>query len=199
MRILIIVLPALLSLFCSCNTGKGFSTKYYYENKEMLHSITDRYKSLNSIKPFSVEFRDRTFRDISFEIISDTFRYIYNFNLEEPRLADTLDKFNYNTRQIISLISDMRAIRCTWINNVDYYENLLKKNLVFVSVRHRKLGSFLQGEKYYALAFFGERQYFDKLNRLTDKSNKTRIREISGNIFRRISDSTCYAISGNFR
>jgi hypothetical protein len=185
--------------FSSCTTGKYSSTRYYIENKEMLHSITNRYKTLNAERRFSIEFRDKTFQDISFEIISDTFRYIYSFNQEGPALADTLAKFHYAAPEIIGLITDMRAIRCTWINNVDYYENQLRKNLVFVSVRHGKLESLLQGEKYYVLAFFGERQYFDKLNRLTDKTNKTRIREISGNVFRKISDSICYAISGNYR
>jgi nitrate reductase beta subunit len=183
----------------SCNPGKGFAKRYYNENKQMLDSIAGQYRILNTRKGFSIEFRDASFRDISFEMISDTFRYIYSFNLDEAMLSDSLKKYHYDIAAITSLIADMRKIRCTWINNLEYYEAGQKKKLVFVSVRHNNLKSLLQGQKYYALAFFSERQYFDAASRLTDRSEKTRIREINGQTFRKVTDRICYAITGNFR
>ena len=183
----------------SCSPSNHFTARYYEENKEALTSIRDLYKTCYAAKPFSVEFKDKNFRYISFEILNDTMRYIYNFDLEEPFLADTLDKYKYDTKDIVCLIDDMRRIRCTWISKLDYYENREKKNLVFISVRHNKLKSFTKGEKYYALAFFNERQYFDEKGRLTDKSEKKRMREINGQVFRKITDQICYAITGNFR
>jgi hypothetical protein len=183
----------------ACSPTQHFTAKYYEENKTMLGSIRDRFRALYANKPFSIEFKDKDFRHISYEILNDTMRYIYNFDLEEPNLADTLDKYRYNTKEIIGLIADMRTIRCTWISKLDYYENREKKNLVFVSVRHNQLQSFAKGEKYYAIAFFNERQYFDQRGRLTDKSEKKRMREINGQVFRKITDRICYAITGNFR
>jgi hypothetical protein len=183
----------------ACSPTQHFTARYYQENKDMLTTIRDRFRTCYDNKPFSIEFKDKDFRYISYEILSDTMRYIYNFDLEEPFLADTLDKYKYDTKEIISLIADMRAIRCTWISKLDYYENREKKNLVFVSVRHNQLQSFAKGEKYYALIFFNERQYFDERGRLTDKSEKKRMREINGQVFRRITDRICYAITGNFR
>jgi hypothetical protein len=165
----------------------------------MLHSIRDRYRAVYAKKPFSIEFKDNKFRYIAYEILSDTMRYIYNFDLEQRSLADTLDKYHYDTKEIIGIIADMRSIRCTWISKLDYFENRDLKSLVFISVRHNKLKSLTKGEKYYALAFFNERQYFDPQGRLTDRSEKKRMREINGQVFRRITDRICYAITGNFR
>jgi len=183
----------------SCSTAMKFPTRYYNDNKEILDSIRYKYESTYDKKPFHIQFKDKGFRYISFEMLSDTFRYIYNFDLEAHDFADTLYKYNYNTPQIISLIADMSSIRCTWISHLDYYENRQKKNLVFISMRHSELESFFTGEKYYALAFFNERQFFDKQGRLTDKSERKRMREINGQVFHKITDRICYAITGNFR
>lgn len=195
----IIILITLLAV-ASCSPGKNFTTRYYNENRLKLDSLRNKFNTAYTKKPFHIEFKDRNFRHISYEILSDTFRYIYNFDLEESDLADTLEKYHYQAGEIISLIADMQTLRCTWISNLEYYENQQKKSLVFVSVRHSQLESFMKGEKYYALAFFNERQLFDLQGRLTDKSEKKkRYREINGQVFHRITDRVCYAITGNFR
>jgi hypothetical protein len=169
------------------------------ENRTMIDSIRDRFAASYSKKPFSIEFKDKIFRHISYEILSDTLRHIYNFDLENTDFADTLDKYHYNSAEIISLIADMRLIKCTWISRLSYFDDRTPKSLIFISVRHNKLKSFFNGEKYYALAFFNERQTFDEKGRLTDKFEKKRTREINGVIFRRITDRICFAITGNFR
>jgi hypothetical protein len=188
-----------LLFLSSCSSSNNFSIRYYTENKDELVSIRSRYDKIYEEKPFHIEFKDKSFTHISFEILTDTMRMIYNFDLRQSNLADTLDKYHYNTPGIIGLISDMQHIRVMWISKLDYYENREKKSLVFISIRHRQLESFMKGEKYYALAFFNERQTFDNKGRLTDRSEKKRMREINGQIFRRITDRVCYAITGNFR
>ena len=195
--IAIVVLAA--GTFTACSPTNHFTARYYKENQAMLHRIRDTFQVLYKQKPFSLEFKDKNFRFISFELLSDTMRYIYNFDLDQPNFADTLYKYGYNAKGIIGMAADMREIKCTWIAKLSYFENRLEKQLVFISVRHNKLKSFMKGEKYYALAFFNERQYFDKQGRLTDKSEKRRMREINGQIFHRITDRICYAITGNFR
>lgn len=195
----IIVLGCVVLGLMSCGTGRHLSTDYYFEHQGIIDSIRTRFQVCYAQKPFSIEFKDRDFRHISYEILNDTMRHIYNFDLKNSDLRDTLDKYNYNTPEIIALLADMRSIRCTWISKLDYYENRLKKTLVFISVRHNKLGSVFNGEKYYALAFFNERQTFDEKGRLRDKSERRRSREINGVVFRKITDRICYAITGNFR
>lgn len=194
-------IPVLFMLYAlgSCSTTNNFTTRYYAENKDMLNSVRERFQEYYKQKPFHIEFKDKNFRHISYEILTDTTRLIYNFDLDEPNLADSLDKYGYNTARIVELIADMRRIRCTWISKLDYYENREKKSMVFISVRHNQLESLLNGEKYYALAFFNERQSFDARGRLTDKSEKKRMREINGQVFHKINDRVCYAITGNFR
>jgi hypothetical protein len=183
----------------SCSVGRNFTTEYYKNNKEALNSIRERFKNSYAKKPFHVQFKDKTFRYISYEIITDSLRYIYNFDLGEPFLADTLDKYGYDKKEIIGLIVDMRAIKCTWISSLAYFEGLQKKSMIFISARDHRLQSLVNGEKYYALAFFNEPQFFDEKGRLTDKSEKKRLREINGAVFHRITDRVCYAITGTFR
>ena len=170
----------LLYVLSSCSTTNNFTTRYYEENKDMLNSVRRRFQEYYNEKPFHIEFKDKSFRYMSYEILTDTTRFIYNFDLEEASLADSLDKYGYNTPRIIELIADMRRIRCTWISKLDYYENREKKTLVFISVRHNQLESLLNGEKYYALAFFNERQSFDTRGRLTDKSEKKPCGRLTG-------------------
>lgn len=194
----VVLVPIAIGML-SCGTGRNLSTDYYFEHQGIIDSIRNRFQACYTQKPFSIEFKDRNFRHISYEILNDTMRHIYNFDLENGDLRDTLDKYHYNTPEIIALLADMRSIRCTWISKLDYYENRRKKTLVFISVRHNKLESVFNGEKYYALAFFNERQTFDERGRLRDKSERRRSREINGVVFRRITDRICYAITGNFR
>lgn len=195
----ICIVLAIVMLVSSCAPGKNFTTRYYEENRNALNDIRERYRKLYRDKPFSVEFEDRKFNNISFEILSDTMKRIFHFNLLETSFADTLDKYQFKAAEVIGLVADMRAIRCTWISKLDYYENREVKQLTFISVRHHALHSFMKGERYYALAFFNEKQLFDQYGRLTDRSEKKRMREINGQVFRRITDNICYAITGNFR
>ncbi len=195
-----IIIAFFLCSIMACSTpGKNFATRYYNENKEMLDSIRNRFRNYYAIRPFHLQFEDRNFRYISFEMLTDSSRHIYGFDLLEKDFADTLEKYNYPAAEIIGLAADMRLIHCTWISKLDYYENRQQKSLVFISMRNSHLNSFLNGEKYYALAFFNDRQFFDKQGRLTDKTERRRMREINGQVFYRITDRICYAITGNFR
>ncbi|MBN8676459.1 MAG: hypothetical protein J0L56_20190 [Chitinophagales bacterium] len=195
-----IILAFFLISIIACSTpGKNFATRYYNENKDMLDSIRNRFRNSYNNKPYHLQFEDRNFRYISFEILTDSTRQIYRFDLQEKDFTDTLEKYRYPAAEIIGLAADMQRIQCTWISKLDYYENREQKNLVFISIRSNRLKSLLSGEKYYALAFFNDRQFFDKQGRLTDKSERRRMREINGQVFHRITDRICYAITGNFR
>jgi hypothetical protein len=193
------IIIAVAGSLCSCVATNNFTTKYYQENEKMLHSIKDRFQAAYAKKPFTLEFNDIEFRNIAFEVLSDTLRHIYHFDLNETNLVDTLERYGYNAAVIANLITDMQAIRCTWISQVSYFENREPKSMVFISIRHNKLKSLLNSEKYYALAFFNERQFFDRKGRLTDKSEKRRMREINGTYFYKLTDRVCYAVTGNFR
>lgn len=194
----IVMLSLISGSFFSCSP-KSISTKYYYENEKVLDRIEKTYKEEYPKGPFTVGFTDRKFTHISLEIITDTLSYIYEFNIDDPRLSDTLVAYNLNAPKIISLIKEMNAIRCTWINQSDYYVDGKKHSLIFMSIKPYALKAPLSYAKYYVLTYFEQPQYFDNEGRLLDKRKLRRLRKINGETFRRINSKVAYSISGTFR
>lgn len=184
--------------FISCSYSRKFTETYYKENEEVLQSISTRYKELYKKHPFSVVIKDKAFQRIGLEIITDSIKYIYSFD-NEPGLIDTLEKYKFDVLAVSTLINDMQRVHCTWITNLDYYENREEKYLVFISIRHRKLKAFLKPEKYFTLAFFDRRQNYDEKGRLLDKVDRKNIFKINGGVFRKLNDRVCYSVAGNFR
>jgi hypothetical protein len=198
-KISVILLLLLISgLFFSCSP-KNISAKYYYENEKVLDGIEKTYKEEYPKGPFNVGFTDRKFKHISLEIITDTLSYIYQFNIDELRLADTLVAYKLNAAKIISLIKEMNSIRCTWINQSDYYVDGKKHSLIFMSIKPYALKAPFSYAKYYVLTYFEQPQYFDSEGRLLDKRKMRRLRKINGETFRRINSKVAYSISGTFR
>ncbi len=187
----------LLVMVSSC--ASSFTGKYYREHSATVNSIYEQYNKLYFEKPFSLEFKDKTFNNISVEIIKDTIRYIYNFRLDETNLRDTLDKYEFNTAAIVNLLHDMQTIRCTWINKMDFYVNRRKEYMIYLSVREKQLDSWLKPEKYYTIAFFNQPQQFDERGRLKATARSTQPMKINNAIYRRITNRICYAITENFR
>src|SRR5258708_342284 len=99
MRHLFFILIICLLLATSCST-KIISTNIYQEQKENLDNLESHYEKLNPANPFSLAFTDKKFTIVSLEMISDTLTRIYEFNVNEQRLADTLLKYNYDTAGI---------------------------------------------------------------------------------------------------
>src|SRR5678809_1184458 len=121
-RQLSIILITCSLLATSCST-KIVSTNIYQEQKENLDNIERRYEKLNPANHFSLAFTDKKFNIVSLEMITDTLTRIYEFNVNEQRLADTLIKYNYDTAGIYYLIRKMQQSKVTWINSFDYYVN----------------------------------------------------------------------------
>jgi len=185
--------------FISSCSPKNITTNYYYQHEKVLDRIEESYKMLYQQSPFTLAFTDKKFNTVSLEIITDTLSYIYEFDVNESRLTDTLTRFRLNAPKIIELISQMQSIRCTWINNYNYYVDEKKNSLIFMSVKPVALNSLFSYKKFYTLTYFSQPQYFDSEGRLLDKKRLRRLRKINGEIFKRINDKVCYTISGNFR
>lgn len=196
--ICIILLVGVASCIFSCSP-KNISTKYYYQHEKVLDKIEETYKALSVEHPFTVGFTDKAFKTVSIEIITDTLSYIYEFDISEPRLTDTLLAYHLNAPKVIKLIQQMQSIRCAWIKNLDYYVDEKKNTLVLMSIRSVALHSPLAYKKYYVLTYFQQPQYFDSDGRLLDKRKLRRLRKINGEVFKRINDKVCYTISGKFR
>lgn len=194
----ILFLALITSLLFSCSP-KNISTKYYYENEKMLDRIEESYKALYLQGPFNVGFTDRDFKTFSLEIITDTLSYVYEFDIDEPRLKDTLTAYKRNAAKISTLIKQMHDIRCTWINYSHYYVDEKKQTLILMSIKPVALKRLFSYSKYYVLTYFAQPQYFDSEGRLLDKRKMRQLRKINGDVFKRINNKVCYAITGHFR
>ena len=190
---------ALVMLLLSCSHSRKFTQTYYSENEKTITAIKDRFTRLYDAHPFSLELKDRYLQRIGLEIITDSIKYIYAFNLNEPYLTDTLRKYKFDISSIGDLIIDMQRAHCTWITNLDYYENRQKKELIFLSVRHKALEDFLKPEKYFTLALFNEKQPVDDRKRLLDKEGTLQLRKINGKVYRSILPTVFYAVTDSYR
>ncbi len=195
---LIILLICCSGIFFSCSP-KNISSKYYFENEKALDKIEETYKSLYPKGPFTVGFTDEEFKIVSLEIIKDTLSYIYEFNIDEPRLIDTLKKYKLNADKITRLIKEMNSIRCTWINQTDYYVDEKKHSLIFMSIKPVSRKVPLTSAKYYILTYYEQPQYYDSQGNLLDKRTVRRLRKVKGDTFKRINNKVAYTISGTFR
>ncbi len=195
----IILLLGVAAVNSSCSSARKFTTKYYYQHEQALDKIEHTYKALYEQHPFNVVFTDKHFSILTIEIKTDTLTYIYQFDVGEPRLTDTLIKYHLNAKGINELIKDMKSIHCIWINNLDYYVDEKRKSLVFISIKPKAPNSPFAATQYYILSYFAQPQYFDKEGRLLVKRRLRRIHKINGDIFRRINDKICYTVSGRYR
>jgi hypothetical protein len=197
-RSLPIILITFSLLTVSCST-RIISNNYYQERKGTVDSIESRYEKLNAIKPFALAFTDKELNILSIEMISDTLTRIYEFNVAEQRLGDTLLKYNYDTSGIHYLVRKMQETKVTWINSVDYYVNDQPQQLIYLSIKPVTIRYLFSPPKYIALGYFRTAQSFDEKGRLLDNRRTKRIRKIKGQVFYRITDRICYTITEKYR
>ncbi len=197
-RTLYIFFLSLVLLETSCST-KIVSNNYYQENKSSVDNIENRYEKLNAVKPFAIAFTDKELSMISLEMISDTLTRIYQFNVGEKRLADTLLKYHYDTTGISELVRKMQRSKVIWINSVDYYVNDQPQQLIYLSIKPVTIRYLFSPPKYIALGYFRTSQSFDEKGRLLDGRRTKKVRKIKGQTFYKITDRICYTITDKYR
>ena len=185
-------------LMYACTSTSNIS-KYYFENKKVLDSIQQSYKQQYKQRAFSIQFTDKSFNNVSIEILTDTLKYIYEFTISEARIKDTLLKYHISVPGIKELISQMASIHCTWINNLDYYVENKKESLVYMSIRAKSFNYPFTNKKYYILTYFLQPQYYDREGNLLDRRFRKKLRKINEDVFKRITDKVAYTISDRFR
>lgn len=197
----IISVVILLACFVSCTVSRVYPEKYYAAHKELLHKTEEAYRTSTAQKSFALGFTSLDFSSVSLELKTDTVRYIYDFSAEDKQMNDTLQKFGYDTATVQQIISNMKAVKSTWINRMDYYVDGRARSLSFVSIPVKQFSIFplMQKRKYYVYTFYDQPQAYDSLGRLLDKRNSRRLRKVNGQHFQRINDRVSYTISGKFR
>lgn len=192
------IVVIVLSLLSSCST-KIVSNNYYQQYKTRVDHIESRYEKLNAAKPFAIAFTDKKLNIISIEMISDSLTRIYEFNVNEKRLSDSLLQYNYDTSGIKDLIKKMQQTKVTWINSVDYYVNDQPQQLIYLSIKPITVRYLFSPPKYIALGYFRTPQSFDENGRLLDGRRTKRVRRIKDQVFYKITDRICYTITEKYR
>ena len=199
-RIYLVCFSAIVLASCSVSrVSSSFPQKYYTENESTITTLEDIYSKVYKAHPIAVQFSDEAFEYLRVELKRDSIRYIYEFNIHDPNLIDTLSRYGYDTTQVMDMILDMKRIKCTWINNMDYFVDGNQRSLVYMAIRPTELDIPFSSKKYFILTFYEQKQYYDEEGRLLDKRNLRRIRKVNNEIFRRINDKVCYTISTQFR
>jgi hypothetical protein len=187
----------LATIACSCTSLN--ITNYYRRHRYTLDGMAGVYQTTWHSHHFSIEFTDRSFEQVSLEFDTDTLSYIYEFTVGEPRMQDSILKYGYDTAAINNLISSMRSMECTWINDLDYYTDTTSHSLVYISLWPRAFNLPFANKKYYILTYFSQPQYFDSEGNLMTGRRLRRIRKINGETFKKINEKVCYTISAQFR
>jgi len=198
MKYFLVVISFVTLLLFSCTSGRKLTAGYYNENQEKLLTIKNDFKKIHRINPFSIEIHDKSFTKIGLQIITDTERYVYHFDAADIQLIDTLSAYHFNIAHVSELLADMNEMQCTWITNLDYYENRKEKYMIFLSLRNKKTPANRR-EIYFTLAFFNEPQFYDANGKLLDKENSKQVRKINDRTFYRINDTVCYSLAKHFR
>lgn len=184
---------------CSSSLPKNFAVNYYKKNEKTIEKVDALYNKINNARPIAIEFTDNEFKYVSFEMKTDSMKYIYEFRITDKRIRDTLLKYKYDTAAVMNLVLSMKQIKSNWINTLDYYVDNKKYIMTFMSIRPRVFDALFASKKYYVLTFFKQPQYYDEEGRLLDKRKLRRFRKISKETFWRIDDKVCYTIMNHFR
>lgn len=199
MKLQLIILSFIVLALLSCSYPRNFTRDFYRENESKLEALKNDFKILYHQKPFAVLFEEKKFNHVNFEFITDTLKRIYHFNINENSLKDSLDLYQYNSPLVLKLIREMKEIQCTWINNIEYYVNLERRNLVMMAVRNKALNKAFKGESYCTLVFFERPQLFDEKGIFIDRADKKRRRQLNGYVLHKVNDSVGYAITKVYR
>ena len=172
---------------------------HYYRNQKSYDSIHANYKSLIHENVFTLFFKDRSYRYITLEIFTDSFKYIYYFKTDELRLYDTIVKYKINTKDFYLLMNQMTRARSLWISQLDYYVKNKKENLIYIAFRSRPLWFFFSSQKYCMINWFTKPQQYDVKGFLLNQSLTPIPLELNDRKSYRINDTVAYRISNRFR
>jgi hypothetical protein len=195
----IVILSLLIITISSCSVSRSFPVNYYKQHEKDIVGIEAVYSHIAQPRLLSLGFTNRQLSQVLIEMKTDSIRYIYEFNLNNPAMYDSLHKYGYDTTATAYLLQYMKKANCTWVNKLDYYVDGQKRLLTFMSIRNKSLRAPFSPEKYFILTFYNQPQYYDENGVLLDRRNLRRQRKINNEIFYRINGKVCYTISTKFR
>ena len=179
----------MLAGLSSCYTTSGRKSAAYYEKNQLkINTIRMLYDSLYKHQPFSIGFTDRSFKYYVMEVTTDTLRSIYNNEISEKQLFETISRFSYDTSMLRQLSTTMKEIECLWIDKASFYLDEKKDTVTFISFRSVNFNKPFVENKYYILLFLREKLEHPYIQNRVKKGELIRINDLVyfmiGNKFR---------------
>ena len=182
-------LAMLVWILASCaSVTKRKSADYYLQNKKEINEIRKSYLDLYAQQPFSAGFTDRSFKYYVMEVKTDSVRYIYNTEKNEPQVYKLINRFKYDTTKLYDMSVKMHDIKCLWISRSSFFTNDRRDSVTYLSFRSANNQGIFVENKYYILIF---------LNHPTN-SPMVKARLKKGDLFK-IDDLVYFTIGSKFR
>ncbi|WP_276483675.1 hypothetical protein [Paraflavitalea pollutisoli] len=179
----------LIVLLASCTAAKKRkSEKYYVEHKQTITEVRQLFDKLYQHMPFSAGFSDRSLKYFVLEILSDSVRFIYNGEKNQPQLEEAVDRFGFDTTQLRTLATKLQQINCIWISKRSFYVNQQRETVTFLSFKSIANPNLFSENKYYILLF--------PPKQIISRHFRERIRR--GDLVK-IEDQVWFTIGSNFR
>jgi hypothetical protein len=141
-------------LFGACAAGKKRkSANYYREHKSSLDSLRSLYDELYHHQAFSAGFTDKSYKYFVMEVITDTVRYIYNTEKNQPQVIEMISKFQYDKEKIRRFGELMKANECLWLSKSSFYANEKRETVTYLSFKSAATDRPFVENKYYVLIF----------------------------------------------
>ena len=122
------------------------------------------------------------------EVTTDTLRSIYNNEISEKQLFETISRFSYDTSMLKQLSTNMKEIECLWIDKASFYLDEKKDTVTFISFRSVNFNKPFVENKYYILLFLKKKLEHPYIQNRIKKGELIRINDLVyfmiGNKFR---------------
>ncbi len=176
----------------ACTSVKSYSIRYYRHNKGTLDSIVADYNAIASVKPLSFGYTNRQRTHLSFELLTDSMRYIRTFHVSDSaEIVKTLREFHYPVIRIARLLKLMKRIHTQWISTDNYYvpyndTGYMRGKYVYLSIRPTDFHAPFANNRYYVLVYL-QRAAFLKDSLANVLIEKSGLRPLNSSVFYKIS------------
>jgi hypothetical protein len=150
----IILLLTVGLLFGACTaSSKRKSASYYKEHKTSLDSLRLLYDELYQHQAFSAGFTDKSYKFFVMEVVTDSVRYIYNTEKNQPQVVDLIKKFAFNEQKISRFGALMHQNECLWLSKASFYVQDRRETITYLSFKAAVENRPFVENKYYILLF----------------------------------------------
>lgn len=184
-------LAVLLSLCCcmSCFVQKQEkSESFYLENKAPIDHLIRNFNTLHDKEPFAIGFSDKRFKYYTFQMYTDTVRYIYSTHMDKKLVFDEMYKSKVTETEITVIAQQIKDLKCLWIHKSDIFIDGVKTPATHLSFKSVLFNRPFDENKYYNLVFLE-----------TSIPKRTTTRRLRKYGYHEVSRNVYFTISSRFR